>query len=544
MIDGSRISGPSRRAALADERGSLTIFSLFIIVIMLIVGGMAVDFMRQEATRARLQSTLDRAILAAADMDQKLDPTSVVQDYFAKSGVAGVQVAVQVADGDSSRKVQAQTQATLDSFFLNFVGIDTLVAPAAGTAEESISNVEISLVLDVSGSMSEISASGKTKISELKVAAKDFIDTIFAQTAPDRTTLSIVPYSTQVAIGPDLMKQYNVTTEHDSSYCVDFDKADYASAAVSTATLLQRTGHFDPMSGSGTRKAGSFVCRTDTAMRVLPLSGDPAALKAKISALFADGYTSIEMGVKWGAALVDPSARPAVDGLIADGVTDARFAGRPLDYDRSKTLKVIVVMTDGINTNQWFLDDRYRDGLSNVWIDPVSQRLSIEGPEVGDRDGDGKAGETYFIKGTGKSDPDKWDNTPFGGLAAVRLTWPQLWASVAVNYNAAQHQTMTGKSTDYNLWSAGMTKSGTYFPGAYALIGGSAKDSRTDAICTAAKDAGIRIYSIGFEVTNASAVVLSNCASTPAHFFRVDGLSIYDAFQQIANDIGKLRLTQ
>ena len=129
MIDGSRISGPSRRAALADERGSLTIFSLFIIVIMLIVGGMAVDFMRQEATRARLQSTLDRAILAAADMDQKLDPTSVVQDYFAKSGVAGVQVAVQVADGDSSRKVQAQTQATLDSFFLNFVGIDTLVAP-------------------------------------------------------------------------------------------------------------------------------------------------------------------------------------------------------------------------------------------------------------------------------------------------------------------------------------------------------------------------------------------------------------------------------
>jgi Flp pilus assembly protein TadG len=58
------------------ESGSLTIFSLFVILCMLMIGGLAVDFMRQESTRARLQSTLDRAILAAADMDQTLDTAS------------------------------------------------------------------------------------------------------------------------------------------------------------------------------------------------------------------------------------------------------------------------------------------------------------------------------------------------------------------------------------------------------------------------------------------------------------------------------------
>jgi hypothetical protein len=68
------------RTFAAGESGSLTIFSLFVVLCMLMVGGLAVDFMRQESARAKLQSTLDRAILAAADMDQQLDPTAVVQD--------------------------------------------------------------------------------------------------------------------------------------------------------------------------------------------------------------------------------------------------------------------------------------------------------------------------------------------------------------------------------------------------------------------------------------------------------------------------------
>jgi Flp pilus assembly protein TadG len=531
-----------RLRRIADERGSLTIFSLFIIVIMLFAGGMAVDFMRQETARARLQSTLDRAILAAADMDQQLNAESVVRDYFAKSGMSGYTLNVDVRDRDTSRRVAAVTTAPIDSYFLKFLGIDRLDAPAAGAAEESISNIEISLVLDISGSMGETSASGKTKMEELHLAAKAFLTTILAQTDSTRTSISIVPYSTQVNAGAALLSKFNVSNEHDYSNCVDFAPEDYDTASLTTLQPLQRTGHFDPLSGTGTKNASQWICRTDPGVEILPVEQNQLKLEQKIDSLTPRNYTSIEIGMKWGAALLHPDARPAIAALAADDVVEDAVANRPLDINASEALKVIVVMTDGINTNQWFLDPRYRSGPSRVWFDADTGAYSIEGPEAGDRDGDGVAGELYYIPTN--SGTNRWKNAP-SGSSAVQLTYPELWAKVGMKYNAKTFmQGMTGSSTDYDLWTGGKWIASVWHPGAWSMIGGGEKDIRTDAICTAAKDAGIRIYSIGFEVTNASAAVLQSCASTPSHFFRVDGLSIADAFQSIANDIGKLRLTQ
>ena len=57
-----------------DEDGGLIIFSLYLFVMMLMIGGLAVDFMRYEITRTRLQNTLDRAVLAAADLRRRPPP--------------------------------------------------------------------------------------------------------------------------------------------------------------------------------------------------------------------------------------------------------------------------------------------------------------------------------------------------------------------------------------------------------------------------------------------------------------------------------------
>ncbi|WP_443135076.1 hypothetical protein [Frigidibacter sp. ROC022] len=493
---------------------------------------MAVDFMRQESTRARLQSTLDRSILAAADMDQKQDPEAVVRDYFAKSGVKGYTLNVHVANGYDSRRVSAVTSGEIDSYFLKFLGIASLDAPAAGAAEESISNIEISLVLDVSGSMGETSASGKKKLDELKTAAKAFVDTIYAQTDPNRTTISIVPYSTQVNAGEELASKFSISKEQTVSACVDFTPEDYTKVALTTTEPLSRTAHFDPISGRSTKTPRRFVCRTEDSVKVMPVESNPAILKAKIDSLVADGYTSIEIGMKWGAALLEPEARPAIAALAADGVLPASVASRPLDNNAAETLKVIVVMTDGINTNQWLMADSYKSGLSQVWVNPDNGKLSYKGL-LG-----------FWVVGSG------WKLQPDGGSDAVQLTYPELWATTGVKYNASKTADMMQSGSGvawnltYNLWTAGTWVSGLFHPGVYTMIGGSEKDARTDTICTAAKSAGIKIYSIGFEVTDDSAKVLEKCATTKSHFFRVNGLQIHDAFQSIANDIGKLRLTQ
>ena len=72
----------------------------------------------------------------------------------------------------------------------------------------------------------------------------------------------------------------------------------------------------------------------------------------------------------------------------------------------------------------------------------------------------------------------------------------------------------------------------------------SAKNNRTDAICSAAKAQGIIVFTIGFEAPYNGRTVLKNCASSDAHYFDVKGLEISEAFASIATSIRKLRLTQ
>jgi len=69
-------------------------------------------------------------------------------------------------------------------------------------------------------------------------------------------------------------------------------------------------------------------------------------------------------------------------------------------------------------------------------------------------------------------------------------------------------------------------------------------DTMLSNICDAAKAKGIIVWSIGFEVTNHSANVMEDCASSPSHFFRVEGVEITEAFEAIAKQINQLRLTQ
>ena len=69
-------------------------------------------------------------------------------------------------------------------------------------------------------------------------------------------------------------------------------------------------------------------------------------------------------------------------------------------------------------------------------------------------------------------------------------------------------------------------------------------DTMLSNICSAAKSKGIVIWSIGFEVSDTSANVMRSCASSPSHFFRVEGVEINEAFKAIASQINQLRLIQ
>lgn len=549
-----------------DEDGSFVIFSLFIFILMIMIGGLAIDLMRYENLRTKMQNTVDRAVLAASDLDlaDSLTAKQVVDDYLDKAGMADLPYYVDVTESKVGndvigRTVYVDSQVRMNTYFMHMLGTDSLPVPVKTKASEGINDVEISLVLDISGSMG-----WGTKLVDMQDAAEDFIDEVLVNTEDGRVSMSLVPYSTQVNAGALLANEFNMTNEHSYSHCVDFDKEDFSTTVLLPGQLLQRAGHFDPWTSFTAGRVhvddgGSWnpywVCRTEDAAEIMPWSNNPDQLKTQINNLTAQGNTSIDIGAKWGAALLDPSTAPALNNLIAAGERDADLVGRPTPYpnpaDSSApdVLKFMIVMTDGINTTQFKMDDDMRSGPSGIWRDPDSGRFSYASQETGDQDGDGVSNEAYWLADGHEEDyASEWsseifDVTADGNVAAedeknaYNMDWSEVFARMPVNdYAYSMHYEQQFVADDY--YDARNATRDNVFAGE--------KDIRLNAICTEAKNKGVVIFTIGFEVTDASALVMEKCASTTNHFFRVDSekFDIAYAFDAIANTINQLKLTQ
>jgi len=555
-----------------EEDGVLVVFGIYVFILVLMVGGIGIDLMRFERDRTHLQYTLDRAVLAAADLDQTLDPQAVVEDYFAKAGMGEHLASVTVDQGLSYRTVSADATATIQTQFMHMTGVDTLIAPAAGTAEERIDGVEISLVLDVSGSMNS-----NSRLYNLKIAAKDFVDEMVDNSEDGKLSISIVPYATQVAASGEFLDAFTVTNEHSYSHCVNFETADFNETGIDMTQELQRTMHFDPWTwdpwddhegrASG-QLVGRPICENSADRQMMVLQKNKTTLKNFISSLSADGNTSIDLGMKWGTALLDPSLQGAVDALISSGTVSSDFDARPHGYGDGETLKVIVLMTDGQNTSQYYLDQDYRSGDSNIWWNDEAEKYSVYiGLDVDDEDNDGVTDEPLFYWPF----DDSWKDHAYGEGTYDETNYEYSCVSYRRSGSCRRYQTIattvtvtevgTAEIVTYpDLWAyTAMERHVKYFyePWMYNdqawddwyydirnAIGSTTKDSRARAVCDAAKAEQIIVFTIGFEAPTSGKAVLQDCASSPSHFFDVQGLQISEAFSSIASSIRKLRLTQ
>ncbi len=547
-----------------DEEGSLVIFSLFIFLCMIIIGGVAVDLMLYENERTHLQNSTDRAVLAAANLDQTVDPKTVVVDYLAKVGINISEDDVTVREVGTmpvitGRQVSVDINGQFETLLMNIVGVEDLPLSGNSEATEAINDVEVSLVLDISGSMG-----WNSKLSRMQDAANDFATQILAGAEDDgRVSLSVVPYSTQVSAGDSLLGLMNTQHSHNRSHCVNFPSTAFDTTAIDHTVSLSQTAHFDPWkgyngySGDSTREEKrepeNFVCRTEAHADILPWQNDIGTITGQINSLTAGGNTSIDVAVKWGVALLDPSMQTQLTALQGTGDVPADFVQRPFAYDRPDTLKFIVVMTDGINTTQYYLNDAYKQGPSPVWKftdndanDTVYYSSADEEPNDLDNDGDWNEefwyprgryflDQPYHDQSTGYEGPVVLDP----GQSLVQMDWLDVWSEMSMSWRAYHlfyRQNWNANHYYNNYWQGSSAPLGQ--------ISASTKDDRLDDICDAAKDQNVVIFTIGFEVTDSSAAVMKSCASTPSHFYRVEGLDIEYAFASIANKINQLKLTQ
>lgn len=487
-----------------EEDGSIVVFTLFILVLMLIVSGMAVDFMRFESRRAALQGCIDNAVLAAADLDQDgtvQEVKDLARDWFDKAECEGVLVAdPKVTPGTEYREVSATGELVLNTFFLRLIGMDTLKAGATSTAVEGVGEVEVSLVLDISGSMAytaeddtgapimfendDGSFESRTKIRLLRDAAEGFVQALLKPEYADKISISLVPYSEHVNIGEELFDALNTNQTHDFSYCVEIDDADFNTVVFDTDQTYDQMQHWQWNPGTMESPAGSgnfvpdvedTICPRMWFEQIIPISQNLTQLEDSIELLTPRAGTSIFMGLKWGVTLLDPSIKPVLAKMPASTI-ETTFDNRPAPYlpdaGSASTIKYIVLMTDG--ENQWsnrLHDDRV-DDPSEIMV---------------------------------------WER--------------HNWAS----YN---DRLCSSGGYCYNY--------GDYYSEKYnATLG----DTLMQQMCTQAKDAGIIIFTIAMDSTTHGEQQMRLCASSPSHYHETQGDALIAIFDAIAAQITDLRLT-
>lgn len=349
---------------IAKCDGSLSIFALFLFVLILMIAGMAVDLMQHETRRVKLQTTLDAAVLAAASDTQTQDPEIVIKDYLAKAGIDPTSVAINSYRVDGENRATVSAQVDTNTMFMSMMGIDYLSSPTSSDAIERVTKVEISLVLDFTSSMK----SGG-RLPALISAVDDFINVVYqidcssgTCTEPDPEvdiTVNVVPYGGTVNPGRQMASMMGLQRWHDYSSCAEMPSEAWDDVQLPSGASTQLP-HFYIWN---TRGQGGAVqefgwCPQDNNI-ILYAADHPQDIKDYVRTLELNDGTGSDIGMKWGMALLDATSRDEIN--LINGTPTGEF---PEDY-ANNILKVAVLMTDGgitfqshptIHEYEWFYD--------------------------------------------------------------------------------------------------------------------------------------------------------------------------------------------
>jgi hypothetical protein len=349
--------------------------------------------------------------------------------------------------------------------------------------------------------------------------------------------------------------------------CVDLPASTYNTLAMPTTTSLpmtayadsysttnQSTSHTAPSNTSyATIATANVWCPASSANIVRLPSNNATTLKSQIDGLTAVGATSINAGMRWGTALIDPALRTMYSQLITAGKIDSTWSGRPYDYTDDEAMKIIILMTDGEHFAEERIKPLFKSGYSIIFRTTSDNNYSVfhSSKVVTTSSTTICNSRPYWVPHLGA-----WHSRPWNGTvpptnncyvqnAAIpsgvtNLTWPQVWANMRVSYVAWQFYARalgTSSSTRTTVYNTQMNAMRTQ-----TLT--SDMDNQLQTICTSIKNQGVTVYGIAFEAPTNGQTQIAGCASSAAHYFNASGLQIKTAFRAIASNISQLRLTQ
>lgn len=543
-----------------DDAGSLTIFTLFLFVLILMISGMAVDLIRHENERVALQNSVDTAIVAASSLTQdgktEAETIALVKEYVEKSGfdpdMVDVDPEFDVIGGNTvSRTVTATVNFQMDTMFMNMMGIDTLNGNIDGAAREGNQLLEIALVLDVSGSMGS-----NQKLENLQTAAKDFVTQVINANGADRVSISIVPYNQQVYMDDALFSRLSMTndivdinqtgtphagevttyqTMNQSARCARFRTNDFQTRRLAATATVEASAMFSRNNMNMGSPSGNNIWCGENYPRMMLYENRVNLLHDHIDALSASGWTAIDYGLNWGVGILDPSFEPIISNMAQNNLIPASMETHPVAYTNPDVLKYVVLMTDGINTNHFDLKDEFKAGPTRIWhSETLANGNEYEGFLV--EMPDNAAGQRWYVPNAPfDTSDDTFMHQNDLPADAIQWTYHDLYDRFSVPDAANYFFGNSGDQTAFDAHDNAITDSG----------GWGTADTRVNNICDAAKlNDSIEIYTVAFEAPPAAEALLAGCASESGNHFDVAGTNISAAFSAIATQISALRLTQ
>ncbi len=367
-----------------SQRGSAMPLVGLGIFVMVGSAGIAVDMGRLQIAQSRMSASLDAAGLAAGSNANTVNLNQEVTKYFNAnypSQYMGSQITnLSVSGTEDLGVLTLSAQGVVPMTFMQIFGVSSMPISATSEITRATSGLELVLVMDVTGSMSESAGSSQTKIQAARSAATTLVNLLYGsrETVPN-LWVGMVPFSQAVNIGSTRASW----TQPDSflwaptapwAGCVEAreagnqDVTDTPPAAPVGSNPDMRFPkyywgcHTSRNAWHGTNATSYNNCLTtpaanlrfrsglgvglgpnrDCPQAVLPLTASKSAVLNSISTLQPRGNTLINIGMVWGWRMLSPRWRGLWGGEMNSN-------DLPLDYDAPLMNKAVVLMTDGDN---------------------------------------------------------------------------------------------------------------------------------------------------------------------------------------------------
>ncbi len=343
---------------LQDRKaGVVPILAVGLIPLMGMIGA-AVDYSRAASARTAMQTALDSTALMLSKTAQGLsDPqidakaTAYFTSLFARPEATNIAVTpVFTTPAAGNFKLVITASANVSTMFWRVMGTQQLSITANSEVVWGIKKLNLALALDNTGSMSN-----NNKMTELKTAAKNLLTVLqAAEKTPGDIKVSIVPFATDVNVGTTIAASFIDWSDWDTKNgtCSNHNYSTQSSCLSNNKTwtaanhntwngcVWDRDQNNDVTDTAPVAGTSSTMFQAHQAsscpVKLMPLSSDWTALKAKVDAMSPTGNTNVTIGMTWAWHTIStkqPFNAPA----------------EAPDLD-----KVIILLTDGENTqNRW-----------------------------------------------------------------------------------------------------------------------------------------------------------------------------------------------